>query len=98
MALPVSGCDEGNVYHIFPIFSEHRDELQKHLAACGVETIIHYPIAPHRQQALVEFAALSLPVSESIHATELSLPISPVMSDEEVEGVIAAVNSFALCE
>ncbi len=97
VALPVSGCDESNVYHIFPLFTEHRDALQKHLAACGIETVIHYPVAPHRQQALAEYASLSLPVSEHIHATEISLPVSPLMTDDEVTAVVAAVNSFSPC-
>lgn len=92
--LPASGCDPSNVYHIFPLFTEHRTALQNHLADCGVETMIHYPIAPHHQQALVEYATLELPVSERIHATELSLPMSPVMSADEVTAVIDAVNSF----
>ncbi len=94
--LPAPSADGANVFHIYPVFTEHRDALQKHLANCGVETIIHYPIAPHHQQALAEYAHLLLPISERIHATELSLPISPVMSDEEVSAVIAAVNAFSV--
>lgn len=94
--LPSSGCDASNVYHIFPLFTPHREALQAHLAAGGVETMIHYPIAPHCQQAMAEYASLALPVSEQLHATELSLPISPVMSPGEVTAVIEAVNSFSL--
>jgi dTDP-4-amino-4,6-dideoxygalactose transaminase len=90
-----AGDEAANVYHIFPVFTEYREALQQHLASCGVETIVHYPIAPHRQQALAEYAALSLPISERIHATELSLPLSPVMTDDEVLQVVAAVNSFS---
>ena len=96
--LPSSGCDSSNVYHIFPLFTEHRTALQAHLASCGVETMVHYPIAPHRQEAMVEYAGLCLPVSERLHATELSLPVSPVMSADEVAAVIDAVNSFRLRE
>ena len=84
-----------NVWHIFPVFCDRRDALREHLRTAGVETVIHYPIPPHRQPAYGEWHALSLPVTERIHDTELSLPISPVLTDAEVEKVIAAVNTFA---
>ena len=87
---------ESNVYHIFPIFTPHREALQAHLRECGIETIIHYPVAPHRQQALAEYSHLQLPITERIHATELSLPLSPVLAGEEVTAVVQAVNAFSL--
>lgn len=83
-----------NVYHIFPIFTDSRDSLQRHLADCGIETLIHYPVPPHRQQCYPELHGLSLPVSERMHARELSLPISPVMTETEAEIVAEAVNSY----
>lgn len=83
-----------NVYHIFTIFSDRRDELQQHLAGHGIQTLIHYPVAPHRQECYPELSHLHLPVTEKIHATELSIPISPAMSNEEVERVVEAINSF----
>ena len=55
---------------------------------------VHYPIPPHKQEALTEYAALSLPVTEQIHREELSLPMSPLMTVEEVAYVIAAINKF----
>lgn len=86
-----------NVYHIFPVFSDRRDELQRYLNEQGIQTLIHYPIPPHRQQCYAKssLAELSLPVTEMIHAQELSLPISPVMSDDEVAQVIESINKFS---
>jgi len=93
--LPAPTADEQqNVYHIFPILCEQRDRLQQHLAVHSVQTLIHYPIPPHRQQCYSEWAALNLPVTEHIHRCELSLPISPVLSAEEVRHVVETVNSF----
>lgn len=83
-----------SVFHIFPIFSPQRDRLQSFLAGEGIQTLIHYPIPPHKQGALVEYSYLSLPVTERIHREELSLPLSPLMTDKEVEEVIAALNKF----
>ena len=83
-----------NVWHVFPVFCARREELQRHLLGRGIQTVIHYPIPPHRQPAYTEWHAFVLPITEKIHADELSLPISPVMTDEEVAEVIAAVNSF----
>ena len=83
-----------NVYHLFPIFCEERDRLQQHLKAQGIETLIHYPIPPHQQECYREYAHLSLPVTEQIHRTELSLPIGPTITEAEAQQVIEAVNSF----
>ena len=92
--LPRRTEDVGNVYHIFPIFCEERDRLQQHLREWGIETLIHYPIPPHHQECYYEFAHLSLPITERIHRTELSLPIGPTITEEEAMQVIAAVNAF----
>ena len=92
--LPRCTEDVGNVYHIFPIFCEERDRLQQHLREWGIEALIHYPIPPHHQECYKEFAHLSLPITERIHRTELSLPIGPTITEEEAMQVIAAVNAF----
>ena len=92
--LPRHVAPEHNVYHLFPIFSEERDRLQQHLKECGIETLIHYPIPPHQQECYREYEHLSLPITEKIHCTELSLPISPVLSESEAKRVIEAINSF----
>ena len=84
----------GNVWHVFPVRVGRRDEFQEYLTGRGIQTVIHYPIPPHRQPAYTEWHGLSLPITEQIHATIISLPISPVMTDDEVSEVIAAVNAW----
>lgn len=90
--LPV--CGEQNVWHVFPVFTKERDKFQSYLDGCGVQTVIHYPIPPHRQPAYTEWHDLILPITEKIHNEILSLPISPVMTDAEVEKVINTVNEW----
>ena len=94
ITLPQTCKREEHVYHIYPIFCRERDKLQKYLYENGVETLIHYPIPPHKQEALKEFNKLEFPITERIHCEELSLPCNPAMSDEEVAKVIATINSF----
>lgn len=83
-----------NVFHIFPVRCEKRDELQKYLADNDIQTIIHYPIPPHKQECYREWSHCSFPVTEKIHAEELSLPMSPVMTQKEVEEVVRVLNAF----
>lgn len=92
--LPLRLKDENNVYHIFPILSEKRDELQAYLKAHDVQTLIHYPIPPHKQECYKSWNNWNLPVTERIHHEELSLPISPVLTLEEAKIVTEAINSF----
>ncbi|MCH5224723.1 MAG: DegT/DnrJ/EryC1/StrS family aminotransferase [Muribaculaceae bacterium] len=94
ITLPGVSLGVDNVFHIFPIFLKKRDEMQAYLKEKGIQTLIHYPIPPHLQKCYSEWNALTLPVTEKIHRQELSLPISPVISDEDVIEVINAVNSF----
>lgn len=82
------------VWHVYTVFCPHRDQLQRYLTDCGIQTVIHYPIPPHRQPAYTEWHSLSLPITEKIHDTVLSLPISPVMTDDEVAEVIRVMNDF----
>ena len=84
-----------HVWHLFVIRNFHRAGLQKHLEANGVQSLIHYPIPPHRQQAYRQWNQMSFPVTEKIHNEVLSLPISPVMTDEEMQTVVKAVNLFS---
>lgn len=93
LPLPPSG-KKNNVYHVFPVRTEKRDQFQTYLTEKGIQTVIHYPIPPHKQPAYTEWHGLSLPITEKIHDTIISLPISPVMSDEEVTAVIEAVNQY----
>ena len=93
--LPKRLADANNVYHIFPVFCDKRERLQQYLLEKGIQTQIHYPIPPHRQHCYAEWNGLHLPITEKIHQTELSLPISPVLSLEEARSVVRAVNAFA---
>lgn len=83
-----------HVWHLFVIRSRFRDLLQQYLAEKNIQTLIHYPIPPHKQNAYREFNQTVLPITEKIHNEVLSLPISPLMSEYEVNEVISAVNSF----
>ncbi|NMZ91248.1 DegT/DnrJ/EryC1/StrS family aminotransferase [Pseudomonas marginalis] len=86
-----------HVWHVFVVQCDRRDELQRYLAEKGIQTIIHYPVPAHQQQAYRDWNNKCYPITEAIHARVLSLPISPVMTLSETEFVIAAVNNF-LCE
>lgn len=92
--LPNVADFDANVFHIFPIMTEHRDDLQRYLADNGVQTLIHYPIPPHKQKCYRQWNGLSLPITEHIHRCELSLPMSPVMTDEEVTKIISLINKY----
>ena len=92
--LPERMDDRNNVYHLFPVFCSQRDEFQQYLKDNGIQTLIHYPIPPHKQECYKEWGEISLPITEKIHEQELSLPISPVMSMEEAEYVVKVINRF----
>ena len=103
VTLPKRLADAENVYHLFPILvggerlearGERRDELQMYLEKNGVGTVIHYPISPHKQECYKEWNYLSLPITEEIHDKELSLPISPTMTMEQVEYVVEVLNEW----
>lgn len=98
ITLPARLPDENNVYHLFPIFCKRRDELQKHLADCGIGTLIHYPIPPHKQECyskeIWNTPQLSLPITERIHEQELSIPMNQAITQEQAKEVIEAINSF----
>jgi dTDP-4-amino-4,6-dideoxygalactose transaminase len=86
--------NESHVWHVYTVLCEQREALQKHLLDHGVQTLIHYPIPPHHQQAYCDLAGSSLPVSEKIHQQILSLPMGPTLSLSEAEAVVKACNSF----
>lgn len=92
--LPQRLPDESNVYHIFPILCERRDDLQAFLARQGIQTLIHYPIPPHRQECYSAWNDMRLPVTEQIHRQELSLPISPVLTRDDAATVVDALNCW----
>ena len=83
-----------SVYHIFPILCERRDELLQYLKENGVETMIHYPIPPHKQACYKEWNDLSFPITERIHRQELSLPCHPTLKKEEADQIVSLLNRF----
>lgn len=85
---------DSHVYHVYPVRTSKRDELQEFLKENGVETLIHYPCPIHHHKAYSEYANQSLPVSEMWSQEELSIPMSPVLTNEEVEYVIDVINRF----
>lgn len=95
ITLPYAGkCIEQSVWHIYPVFCIHRDKLQNYLYSLGISTLIHYPTPPHKQQAYKELNHLSLPITEQLCQTELSLPLNPALTTEQQDYIIKALNNF----
>ena len=94
IVLPTIEDWDANVFHIFPVRCVERDRLQQYLAQRDIQTIIHYPIPPHKQECYKEWNELTLPITEKIHNEELSLPMSPVMTEKEIKEVVEAINYF----
>ncbi len=92
--LPIINDFIAHAFHLFPIRCEQRDKLQHYLTDNGVQTIIHYPIPPHKQECYNDWNNLSFPITELIHDTELSLPISQVMDETEVNEIIRIINNW----
>ncbi|MGE8555251.1 MAG: DegT/DnrJ/EryC1/StrS family aminotransferase [Chryseobacterium jejuense] len=86
--------DKEHVWHVFVIRCSKRDELQAYLTEKGIQTIIHYPIPPHKQEAYKEYNNLSFPITEKMHQEVLSLPISSALDDEEILAIIKTINEF----
>lgn len=94
ITLPFVNEVNSHVWHLFVIRTKDRDGLQKHLTANNIQTVIHYPIPPHKQMAYQELSDENLPITEKIHSEVLSIPLSSVLKKEEVDAVINAINSF----
>ena len=95
VTLPTRLPDENNVYHLFPILCERRDELQQYLSQNGIQTLIHYPIPPHLQECYAgEWDGLLLPITERMTKQELSLPMGPCLDLEKVETVVRLINGY----
>jgi dTDP-4-amino-4,6-dideoxygalactose transaminase len=92
--LPTIENWNSHVFHLFPIFTNKRDKLQKYLSDNNIQTLIHYPIPPHKQICFNEYNYLSLPITEKIHNEELSLPISPVITIDELNIIISLINNW----
>jgi len=94
ISLPQWKQVEQHVFHVFVIQTLERDKLQKYLSDNGIQSLIHYPIPPHQQEAYKELVEQSLPLTERMHSNVLSLPISPVISEKDISQVILACNSY----
>jgi len=92
--LPTWDLSDNHVFHLFVIRTNNREQFQNYLSKNGIETMIHYPIPPHKQKAFATWNSLSFPITEQIHKEVLSLPISPIMTNEEVDFVIEIINSY----
>ena len=96
ITLPDLLPDENNVYHLFPILCDKRDELQSYLKENGIQTLIHYPIPPHKQECYKDWNDWSLPITEKIHCEELSIPMSQVLTIGEAAEVAKVISQFHL--
>lgn len=94
ITLPFWDLSNNHVFHLFVIRTQNRVDLQDYLDRNGVQTVIHYPVPPHNQKALSDWNHLSFPITEKIHNEVLSLPISPVLTDDEVGFVVKIVNQW----
>ncbi|TMP79131.1 DegT/DnrJ/EryC1/StrS family aminotransferase [Pseudoalteromonas sp. S983] len=95
ITLPQWDNDKEHAFHLFVIKVNERERLQKFLSERGVNVLVHYPIPPHKQKAYAEYNKVNLPITDSIHQSVLSLPISPVITSPDVSKVIKLLNEFS---
>lgn len=93
--LPRYDGGKSHVFHLFVVLVEKRDHFINYLKQNGIGTLIHYPVAPHHQQALSEYKNLSFPITEKIHEQIVSIPLNPVMTAEDVSKVIEVMNGYS---
>jgi len=92
--LPFWDGSKNHVFHLFVIQTKNRKELVTYLKEKGIETMIHYPIAPHKQEALRQWNQLSFPVTEKIHEEVLSIPLNGILEEEEIQKIIKVLNEY----
>lgn len=92
--LPKTYDEKAHVWHVFTVRTEKRDEFQEYLKQNDIQTLIHYPTPPHKQEAYKEWNNLSYPITEEIHKTIISIPISPVMTIDEIKKVVEVINDW----
>jgi len=92
--LPQINDWEAHVFHVFVVRTPKREEFQEYLNKNGVQTLIHYPIPPHRQEAYREWNGLSFPISEQIHSQIISIPIGSHLTDAEIDTIIDVINKY----
>ncbi len=94
ICLPKVGIERAHVWHLFVIRTADRDGLQEYLSSNNIQTVIHYPVPPHKQAAYKEWNELDFPITEKIHNEVLSLPLSAVLNVSEVDKVIEVLNAY----
>ncbi len=94
--LPKVLNEEGHVWHLFVIRNNDRENLQNYMTQNGIQTLIHYPIPPHKQEAYIDFNTMAFPITEQIHEEILSLPISGVMKKQDIIRVVQVINNFKI--
>ena len=94
VVVPACENDDSHVWHLFVVRCKDRQKLQGYLLANGIQTMIHYPIAPHKQKAYAEWNDLSYPVTEKIHAEVLSVPMNPGLRDDDLKKIVETINSY----
>ncbi|AOI30825.1 DegT/DnrJ/EryC1/StrS family aminotransferase [Citrobacter freundii] len=94
--LPVINCEDSHVWHLFVVRCKYRKELREWLNNNEIQSLIHYPIPPHKQKAYIELNNLTLPITEDIHKEVMSLPLDVTMHDEDIKRVIDVVNEFTI--
>lgn len=87
---------QSHVWHLFVISTKHRDSLQEYLEKLGIQTLIHYPTPPHKQQSYKQYSHLSLPITEELHRNVLSIPIGPTLTAAEIDKIITTLNNFII--
>ena len=92
--LPFWDFSNNHVFHLFVIRTKNREKLQEYLMQYNIQTLIHYPIPPHKQKAFPDWNHLSFPITEKIHNEVLSLPMSPVLTESEVDFIIEILNQY----
>jgi len=92
--LPSVASEEGHVWHLYVVRVRNRSHFQQYLLDHGIQTVIHYPIPPHKQVAYKEWGHLSFPITEKIHNEVISLPLSPVLSREDMQYIVDTVNKY----
>ena len=96
ITLPLVTAPEAHVWHLFVVRCENREKLASYLLEKGIQTVIHYPVAPHHQPAYREYADIQLPITEAIHEEVISLPMSPIMVEADIIKIIEAMNNFEI--
>ncbi len=94
LILPTVRYRQSHVWHVFVLRTQDRTSLQAYLNAHNIQTVIHYPIPPHKQVAFKELSNCNFPVSELIHESIISIPLSPVLKMEEVDNIVQVLNNY----